>query len=96
MNAGENKTGLVSYYPEMGEKEPAAEIRASLGHYGKHWFCKTRLELKGRGIKFIRTLKESDLVESAKHRAGENEYKVTEAAFDMLTAKYKVSTVCLL
>lgn len=96
MNASEQSTGLVSFYPEMGEQEPAADIRATLSHYGKHWFCKTRLELKGRGIKFIRTLKESDLVESAKHRAGENEYKVTEAAFETLQAKYKISTVCLL
>jgi hypothetical protein len=88
---------LATYYPEMNEVKPAAEIEARLGHYGKHWFIKTKLTLKGRGIAFIRTLAASDLVMPQGERLiGCHEYKVTEAAFQRICQEHSVSSECLL
>ena len=90
-------TGLKSYYPEMKEAKPVAEIEASLSHYGKHWFLKTKLTLKGRGITFRRTLTASDVCgPRVAELVGTHEYKVTEAAFEKLCEKYSVSSESLL
>lgn len=42
--------GVYPWYPELGEEEPSADLRATLGHYGGHWYVDTPLILKGRGI----------------------------------------------
>lgn len=76
-----------TYYPEMNETKPTGIGTAQLGHYGKHYYVNTRLELKGRGIEFLRTLAPSDLVPSAQHRVGEHEYRVTLNAFKKLCEK---------
>lgn len=90
-------TGLTSYYPEMGEQRPEADIEASLGHYGKHWFLRTRLTLKGRGIVFRGTIQEGQVCgPRAAALVGMNEYKVTERAFELLCTKYRVSSESLL
>jgi len=84
---------MQCYTPEMGEKRPVdAVIDANLGHYGKHYFLTTRLELKGRGIIFLGTDTVNDLVPSAAHKAGQHRYKVTLAAFDKICQQHKVAS----
>lgn len=86
---------LTSYYPEMGEKQPAtAQIEASLGHYGKHWFLRTPLTLKGRGITFRGQITAEKV--NTPRLVGWNEYKVTEAAFEKICEEHQVSSVSLL
>ena len=91
-----NQMALLTYYPEMKETRPQAQIEASLGHYGKHWFLKTPLVLKGRGIVHLGTLNESELTPAAKHKAGWHSYKVTDTAFDQIKAMHDVATQVLL
>ena len=87
---------LSVYYPEMGETKPEAQIEASLGHYGRHWFLRTPLTLKGRGITFRNTLTADQLTEQGQRLVGWNEYRVTEKAFESLRECYTISTEALL
>jgi hypothetical protein len=83
------------YHPEMGEAKPAdTQIEASLGHYGNHYYIKTPLALKGRGISHLHTLTAEELTPAAQHKAGWHEYKVTLAAMGKLEAAYVVSMSC--
>jgi hypothetical protein len=85
------------YHPEMGETQRNdTQIEAQLGHYGKHWYIKTPLTLKGRGITFRGTLTAEDLVASASRKIGWHEYVVTERAMEKLQAMYVVSSAMLL
>ncbi len=87
----------LMHYPEMGEERPTAQIEASLCHYGKHWFLRTPLELKGRGIKFRGKITAGQVCgPRAASLVGQNEYYVTERAFDILCKKYTVSSELLL
>jgi len=43
--------GVHSYTPEMGQHKPHCQMKATLGHYGTHYYVDTPLELRGRGIK---------------------------------------------
>ncbi len=88
--------GLKSYYPEMNEVKPAAAIEASLGHYGKHWYLRTTLTLKGRGIVDRGPIKASELTEKGQRLAGWNQYKVTERAFETICETHTVVTESLL
>lgn len=88
--------GLSCYYPEMGEPKPEADIEASLGHYGKHWYLTTPLVLKGRGIVHLEVLQSHMLTPQAQRKVGWNRYKVTEAAFAKLQTQYRISTELLL
>lgn len=95
-DAGDTETGFCGYYPEMGEKAPAAEIHAQLAHYGKHYFIKTPLTIKpGRGIESLGVLTEGRLVKGSKF-VGWNEYKVTLKAFDKLKSQYRIASEFLL
>jgi len=89
-------TNHISYTPEMNEAKPDVAIEASLAHYGRHYFLKTRLELKGRGIEFLKTLTSGDLVPEAQHRVGTHEYKVTIKAFEKLLETHKIAEERLL
>ena len=89
-------TGLVCYWPEMGEAKPKADIEASLGHDGKHYYLKSKVELSGQGVCFIKTLKTTDLIPAARHKAGWHEYKVTARAFEKICRKHRVSNEMLL
>lgn len=89
MEATTQTTGLTSYYPEMGEAKPAAQIEARLSHYGKHWYLSTPLTLKGRGIEFQET-------HTDERRSGWNRYKVTERAFGQICKLHAVSSESLL
>jgi hypothetical protein len=92
----ESEKGLLGYYPEMREAKPVAELEASLSHYGRHYFVKTRLELRGVGIKFLKTLTAADLVPQAQAKVGTHEYKVTEKAFEKLLKAHGVAYQMLL
>lgn len=84
---------LTSFYPEMGQKKPEdTQIDASLSHYGRHWFLRTPLELKGRGIVHLGTETAETLTPAAQHKVGWHKYKVTEKAFEAICAKYSVAT----
>ena len=87
---------LQTYYPEMNEAKPVAKIEASIGHYGKHYFLKTPLELKGRGVKLVEVLKASQLTPQAQSKAGWFIYKVTELAFEKIKKDHPVSMEILL
>lgn len=83
------------YHPEMGETKPAdTQIDASLGHYGMHYYLKTPLSLKGRGIVHMHTLTADELTPAAKHKAGWHEYRVTIAAMRKLEQTYVVAMSC--
>jgi hypothetical protein len=87
---------LKSYYPEMREPKPAAEIEARMSHSGRHWYIDTPLTLKGCGIKYLGTLTADQLTREGQWKVGWHEYRVTNAAFDRLTERYDISTACLL
>ena len=87
---------LAIYYPELNEAKPEAQIEASLAHYGKHWFLRTPLTLKGRGVVDRGPLKASELTEKGQRLAGWNQYKVTERAFKTICDQYEVVTESLL
>ncbi len=87
---------LVSYYPEMQQAKPAdSQIEATLGHYGGHYYLRTQLEMKGRGITLQEILKAEVLIPGSKY-VGWKKYKVTEKAFDSLCQTYVVSMETLL
>lgn len=83
---------LATYHPEMGEVKPLAQIEASLGHYGKHYFLRTPLTLSGRGVELLGTYTKED----SQRVQGWNRYKVTLRAFDAICERYKVSAQILL
>ncbi len=88
---------LTCYHPEMNEPRPAdAQIDARLSHYGKHWFLRTPLVIKGRGIVGLGVETAESLVPSAQHKAGWCKYKVTEKAFKAICAQYNVASELLL
>lgn len=78
------KIGVTTYTPEMKDAKPLADIEAKLSHTGNKWRLKTRLALKGRGIK----LHDSE--------NGVNVYYATELAFEKLEQQYCISMECLL
>lgn len=78
------KQGVTVYCPEMGQKKPLADIEAKISYAGK-WRIKSKLELKGRGIKF--------------HDHDDNGLKIyyaTERAFEKLENQYSISMESLL
>ena len=87
---------LLNYYPEMNQDKPAANIEARMARYSNHWYIKTPLELKGRGIRFENTLTPEQLTEQGQRLVGWHEYRVTDKAFETLCKKHDVVTECLL
>lgn len=94
-DAGQAAAGFCGYYPEMGETKPVAQIHASLSHYGRHYFVKTPLTLKGRGIEALGAIAEGRLVKGSPF-VGWNEYKVTLKAMEKLEAQYRIASEMLL
>jgi hypothetical protein len=79
---------VISFYPEMNEKAPESVVgQATIGHYG-NWYIDTPLVLKGRGIKFLKTYRPSDLTEKGQYKAGWNSYKVTDLALEKLPYRF--------
>ena len=91
-----NGAGVYSYTPEMGQSRPDCQMEARRAYYGNHFFVDTPLELKGRGIKLLRTYGQNDFCQPNDHRIGWNEYQVTKRAFEKLKQQYSISQeVCL-
>lgn len=90
------QAGLACYYPEMGEPKPAAQIEATLYHYGKHYYLKSEVRLTGRGVEYRGTLEAKDLVPAAQDKVGWHEYKVTLRAFEAICREHRVSHEMLL
>lgn len=85
------------FYPEMGDQRPDGEIEASLSHYGKHYFLRTRLTLTGRGVRFRGTIKEGQVCgPRAAQLVGLNEYEVTIAAFEKISQSHSITMEMLL
>lgn len=91
-----DKPGVYTYTPEMGQERSACQMEASRGYYGKHMYVDTLLELKGRGIKFVKKYKEGDFVTPGHYKVGWNEYCCTNLAYEKLKEKYSISMECLL
>lgn len=87
--------GFCGYCPEMGDARPVAHIHATLSHYGRHYFLRTPLVLKGRGIESMGVLTATRLVPGSKF-VGWNEYQVTIRAFDKLKTQYRIASEMLL
>ena len=85
-------TGLDTFCPEMGEVRAADAVIDASHSFGGGWAIKTPLTFAGRGVKFLGALKASRLTEAAQHKAGWNEYRVTEKAFKTICESHKVST----
>lgn len=88
--------GVYCYTPEMGQKKPDCQMEASRGYYGGHWYIDTPLEIKGRGITFLKKYADKDFCVPGNYRVGWNEYRVTDRAFGILKTKYSISQECLL
>lgn len=86
--------GTYCYTPEMGKSQPECQMEATRAYYGKHYYIDTPLDLKGRGIKFLKQYKPGDLLTSRKN--GWNHYQVTDLAFKKLEGQYTISMECLL
>jgi hypothetical protein len=96
MTTQEATSGVFGYYPEMGDAKPEADIEAQLSYSGKHYFLSTPLELKGRGVTFVKKFRPEELTPKGQRKAGWNEYRVTMAAFDRISKAYRVSRENLL
>lgn len=91
------KPGTYLYTPEMGQQEPeGCQMEARRAYYGKHYFIDTPLELKGRGISFIRKYSARDFVDPNNKKIGWNEYQVTKLAYEKLKNQYAISYECAL
>lgn len=90
------KAGTYLYTPEMGQQKPDCQMEASRSYYGKHLFIDTPLEIKGRGITFIKKYTSKDFANPNNHKIGWNEYQVTNLAFEKLKTQYTISMECCL
>lgn len=73
--------GTYLYTPEIGQKEPDnCQMVAGLCYYGNHYWIRTPLELKGRGI-----------TKNEPSRDGLNNYTVTKLAYSKLEKQYKIA-----
>lgn len=86
------KPGVYCYTPEMGQEKPeGCQIEARLAYYGKHYFLDTPLNLRGRGIVFMKSYTGKELTKFGKYKTGWNEYRVTKKAFEKLKEEYTIS-----
>ena len=88
--------GEHCYTPEMGQRKVSCQLEATLGHYGKHYYVNTPLELKGRGITYLDTFKSHQLTQAGQRKVGWHSYRVTVNAFSKLKEAYSVSREMLL
>ena len=72
---------MYLYTPEMGQEKPEeCEMVAGRCYYGNHYWIRTKLELKGRGIE-----------KNEPTRDGLNNYTVTKLAYSKLEKQYKIA-----
>ena len=67
---------MKTYYPEMNQTKPEAQIEMTVGSNCK--YLKTTLQLKGRGINLYDTLNEKKY------------YRVTDTAFKKIKSQFNV------
>lgn len=91
-----DKPGTYCYTPEMGQQKPDCQMEASRAYYGEHFFIDTPMELKGRGITFIKKYSPKDFADPNNKKVGWNEYQVTNLAFKKLKDQYTISMECCL
>ena len=83
------------YTPELGQAKPeSVQGEVSLSHYGRHYYVKTPLELKGRGITWSDTYTPANCNNPAKY--GWNTYRVTEKAMEKLNTQFDFAYESLL
>lgn len=87
--------GLYVYCPELGESCPECQMEARFSYFGSHYYIKTPLELKGRGIVFLDATSRKNSDESDKEMVV-NRYRTTERAFEKLKEQYSISMKNLL
>lgn len=87
-NGETRETGTLSYWPEMGETRPVAQIECTL-YWGRKYIIATPLELKGRGIRLVDKYTEG-------RKAGWNRYEVTMKAYEKLQSQYRIAREALL
>ena len=90
------KPGERLYWPEMGDKQPEAFLRAGLSYDSKHYWVDSPFPLKGRGITFQKQYESKDLTASGQFMAGWYSYYVTKRAYEQLKERYSISIECLL
>lgn len=79
--------------PEMGEKFPESVVgNISHGHYGG-WYIDTPLQLKGRGITFLKSYVPTELTEKGQYKTGWNSYKVTDKALAHLPFNFALEAL---
>lgn len=83
--------GVYTYTPEMGQQKPDCQMEAQLLYYGKHYLVDSPIEIKGRGITFVKKYAEKDFCKAGDHRVGWYEYQVTKLAFEKLKEQYSIS-----
>ena len=84
--------GVRAYYPELGDRRPDCEIEADLAYYGKHYFLETKLDLKGKGVTFVKKFGADDFKDGENNRkCGWNQYMVTLKAFEKIKQEHAVS-----
>lgn len=92
----DRRAGTHVYWPEMGDRKPECKIEATMSYDAKHYYLDTPLELKGRGITFIKQYKSCELTALGQYKTGWNHYEVTRRAFRLLEQQYPVSMEALL
>ena len=88
--------GVHCYTPEMNQRKPNCQMKATLSHYGKHYWIDTPLELKGRGITLEKQYKSSELTATGQYMVGWFSYTVTTLAYKKLKEQYSISHEMLL
>jgi hypothetical protein len=84
-----------THYPEMNQSKPEnVQGEVSLAHYGKHYFVKTPLQLKGVGVTLEDVYTASNCNNPAKF--GWNRYRVTLRAMEKLNARFDFAYELLL
>ncbi len=88
---------FCGYHPEMGEKKPEVEMEASLSHYGRHYFVKSKnpITIK-QGVTFLKQTKASDYINPNNPKVGWYEYQVTNKTFEKLCALQDIGVQMLL
>lgn len=87
---------IETFYPEMGHKMASDTQIEAAPAYGGKYRVKTKLELKGQGIKFERTLNAEELTPQAQFRVGWHLYYMTRTALERVAKAHKVSLELLL
>lgn len=91
-----NEPGTYTYTRELGQQKPECQMEASRAYYGNHYFIDTPLEIKGRGITFLKKYSSGDFSDSENKKVGWNSYRVTNLAYEKLKQQYTISMECCL